>query len=74
MRKASRFPAVIAATLLLASVMPGFAQDTADGNDAKSDSALEQQIQDLKQEVMNLNRDLFILEPHEGAKPGMRGK
>lgn len=62
MRKASRFPAVIAATLLLANVLPGFAQDTGDGNDAKSDSALEQEIQDLKQEVMNLNRDLFILE------------
>ncbi|MEE4381767.1 MAG: AraC family transcriptional regulator [Pseudomonadales bacterium] len=53
----SRFP--ILATLVLALVafpLPGRAED------APSASALEDEVQDLKQAVVALNRDLFILE------------
>jgi hypothetical protein len=53
----SRFP--LLATLVLALVAgPSFAR----AEEAPSASALEDEVQDLKQAVVALNRDLFILE------------
>ena len=53
----SRFP--VLATLVLALVaFPSFAR----AEEAPSASALEDEVQDLKQAVVALNRDLFILE------------
>lgn len=53
----SRFP--LLATLVLALVaFPSFAR----AEEAPSASALEDEVQDLKQAVVALNRDLFILE------------
>lgn len=57
MRKASLSRSLLMTLGLLATCGHGLAQEEADNS-----SALEAEIQDLKEQVMELNRELFILE------------
>jgi hypothetical protein len=61
---AAAAPAAAAPAAPAASGTPGdvTATGTAAATDAAGTSALDQQIQDLKKDVIDLNRDLFVLE------------
>lgn len=61
MSKASRFRLILAFIAALITAQPFAAEPDNTDEDAPR-SGLEQEIQDLKKEVMSLNRDLFILE------------
>ena len=55
----SRFPVLLAA-LTLALTAPAFAQTNPGAE--KDDTAVAEQVEELKKKVIRLNRDLFILE------------
>lgn len=55
-------PFRVAAVLAAMACLPLWAAEPPQGGGTSTDSGLEQDIQDVKQQVMELNRDLFVLE------------